>query len=126
MQAWKTTKIKRETLLRLRSIKTRFNFKSLDEVFTTFLAIRDKMRWDKGDMVCMAKFGKLPEVVSVQGGTDEECREKLGLGGAKTEKTGEIPDVEKVGKLSKSLLGKEGEGEEKKEDAKEGKAGTSP
>lgn len=109
MQEWKTTKVKRETLLRLRSVKVRFDFKSLDEVFTAFLAIRDKMRWDKNDMLCMAKYGKLPEVDAVQGNSDAECREKLGLGEEFT-KIAEftVPDAEKVGELSKGLL-KDGE-----------------
>jgi hypothetical protein len=104
VQEWKTTKIKRETLLRLRSVKVRFDFKSLDEVFTTFMAIRDKMCWDKNDMLCMAKYGKLPEVVAVQGGSDEECLRKLGLGGPETGKVGEISNVEEIGKASTELL----------------------
>jgi hypothetical protein len=103
--AWKTTKIKRETLLRLRSVKQRFDFKSLDEVFTVFLMIRDKMRWDKADMYAMGKFGKLPEVISGEARNESQFDEKKAeLTGPEFRKISEIPDVERIGKASIELL----------------------
>lgn len=75
--------MKRSTVLRLKSLKTRLGYSSLESAVVALMDARDKLGWDAADLLIIAKYGRLPEIVSGEARNDEEMREKLGLQNAK-------------------------------------------
>ena len=86
--------MKRSTVLRLKSMKTRLGFSSLEQAVIALMDVRDRFGWDRIDLQSLARYGKIPEIIEGQAGSDSEMIQKLGLTHAK--KTGESFVIEPV------------------------------
>lgn len=103
----------KETLALLKALRAKMGYASTQELMREMALAVQKANFSKFDLMCLQTYGRIPTVFEGSARNEKEMYAKLGLDGPNARKTGEIPDVEKVGELSKGMLGKEGEGKEK-------------
>jgi hypothetical protein len=94
---------KREEAMLLKLTSKRLGFNSISSYVMSLHAVRLKMAWDKSDLECLSKYGKLPTVEVGTATSEKEVMEKLGLKNAKKigeSEQNETLTVEKMPKTS--------------------------
>jgi hypothetical protein len=74
-----TISVKCETSSKFRTVKKRLGYHSSDALLNAIVNLINAKGWDKLDLECLERFGKIPEIVSGSAKSDLEMREKLGL-----------------------------------------------
>lgn len=94
----------------LKLLKRKLKYESIYAMLAELTNAISHANYSRFDLECLLKFGRIPDIISGEARNEREMLEKIGIR-PDMKKTGEIPNVEKVGELSKDLLGKK-EGEE--------------
>jgi hypothetical protein len=109
-----TTCIAKDTLAVLKSLTAKMGYGSTQELIREMALAVSKANFGKFEILCLQTYGRIPEIIEGSARNEKEMYAKLGLDGPKTKKIGQIENVEKIGELSKGLLGeKDGEKEGK-------------
>jgi len=104
----------------LKGLMRKLKYESMYAMLEELAVAIDRANYSRFDLECLLKFSRIPEIIEGSARNEKDFEEKRArLGGPAMRKTGEIPDVEKVGKLSKGMLG-----EKDDEDGKDGKKGS--
>ncbi len=88
--------LKKSTVLRIKSLKQRFQYSSIEAVVTAFLDMRDKCAFSRIDLEDLARFGKIIEVEVKTATSEKEMLHNEGLDKATAHKTSESFVIEPI------------------------------